>query len=135
MAPAPRLVVADEVLGGGGQAYDGFTALFCRVVFTLLAGWNIERGVPIEEADRLQRKTNCLHRHNGPIFRPDNMFGSEVIPLYVIGIHERTVLLRIAREAIDTGRLVRVVSSCVALCLIVRGDPQVIPGESSALPL
>src|SRR5260221_6719529 len=105
------------------------------MVFTMFTGRNIERGVPIEEAGRLQRKTNYLNRHNRPIFRPDNMIGSERVPHHDIGIHESTVLLRIVWETITTGRLVRVVSSCVTLCLIVRSNPQVIPGKSPALPL
>src|SRR5258708_540993 len=102
---------------------------------TMLTGWNIERRVTVEEADWLQRKTNHLNRHNRPIFRPDNMIGSERVPHHDVGIHESTVLLRITWETIATGRLVRVVSSCVTLCLIVRSNPQVIPGKSPALPL
>lgn len=105
------------------------------MVFTLLTGWNIKRRVAVEEAGRLQRKTNRLNRHHRPIFGSDNMVGSEGVPHHDVSIHKRTVLLRIVRETITTGRLVRVVSRCVALCLMVRSNPQVIPGKSSALPL
>src|SRR5215510_14125418 len=105
------------------------------MVVTMLTCWHIERRVPIEEAGRLQRKTNHLNWHNGPIFRPDNMIRSERVPHHDVCMDERTVLLRIPGETIATGRLVRVLSCCVTLCLIVRGDPQVLPGESSALPL
>src|SRR5260370_33025445 len=80
---------------------------------TMLTGWNIERRVTVEEADWLQRKTNHLNRHNRPIFKPDNMIGSERVPHHAAGIHENTRLLRITCETIPTGRLSREISSAV----------------------
>src|SRR5215467_11178407 len=102
---------------------------------TMLGWWDIEGRIAVEEAGRLQRKTGRLNRHHRPIFGSDNMVGSEGIPHHNVRIVERTVLLRIARETIATGRLVRVVSRCVALYRIVGSNPHMKTCESAALPL
>ena len=58
------------------------------------AGRNVEGGVAVEEAPRLQRERDRVHRHDRPVLGPRDVVDAEDVPQHDVGVGDRAVGLR-----------------------------------------
>lgn len=99
----------------------------------LITGRDIERGILIEEIDRLQLHLNNLTRHDGEILHPRHMLQPELHPHDDILIHDRLLAVRPRAHARPAARLVRVLAAGVEFAVAVPRDVDVVVCELGAL--
>lgn len=98
----------------------------------LIARRDIERGVLIEEIDRLQLHLDDLARHDREILHPRDMLQSKLHPHDDVLIHDRLLAVRPRAHPGPAARLVRVPAAGVQFAIVVFCDVEVVVGELGA---
>ena len=99
----------------------------------LITRRDVERGVPVEEVDRLQRHLDHLARHDGEVLDARHVLQPELQPEHNVGVDDGLPAVRPRAHPGAPARLVRVLAAGVELAVVVPGDVEVVVGEFGAL--
>lgn len=99
----------------------------------LVARRHVERGVPVEEVDRLQLHLDDLARHDGEVFDPRHVLQPELHPQHNVRVHDGLPPVRPRAHAGAAAGLVRVLAAGVEFAVAVPGDVDVVVREFGAL--
>lgn len=99
----------------------------------LIARRDVERGVPVEEVDRLQLHLDDLARHDGEILRAGHVLEPKLQPDDNVRVHDGLRAPGPRAHPGPAARLVRVLAPGVELAVAVAGDVDVVVGELGAL--
>src|ERR1700751_3756058 len=93
-------------------------------------GWNVEPGVAVEEADRLEHEADLLHRHHRPVLWAGDVQHPEHVPEDDVIVDDSAVGRLVLDKAATPTVLVGVVTGGETLAPAVVGHPQVVAQES-----
>ena len=98
----------------------------------LAARRHVERGVPVEEVDRLQLHLDDLARHDGEILDARDVLQPKLQPHDDVLVQDGLPAVRPRAHPGPAAGLVRVPAAGVELAVVVSGDVDVVVGELGA---
>ena len=96
----------------------------------LVAGWHVERGIPVEEPEGEEVEPAVLDGRHGPVLRTGDVGDPERVPQHDVRPDQGAIGRGPAGQAVAAARLVGVVACGTALVGGVGRHPQVAGGEA-----